>query len=34
MTHKSEKILSFEVQDVFFWWMKTSPVAGTSFMEA
>ncbi len=34
MTHKSEENSSFEVLDVFFWGIKTSPEAWTSFMEA
>jgi hypothetical protein len=34
MTHKSEENSSFEVLDVLFRGMKTSPVAWTSFMEA
>ncbi len=34
ITHKSEENSSFEVQDVLFWGMKTSPVAWTSLMEA
>ncbi len=33
MTHKSEENSSFEVLDVFFWGMKTSPVAWKSYME-